>query len=139
VQPMLIRTKKENIMVGIAGLYFIMASRNRARFVRQGEDGALHTIEIVDVMTVRSPSRRRAPRRFLALLAARIRDDFAVDLFTRLVLVGTPEVLAELTALLDATTTASLIGSLARDLIDVPDLELFPHLRPWLNPDDDDG
>jgi hypothetical protein len=130
---MAFRTKSEHIMVGIAGHYFVLASRERARFVRQGGDNFLHTVEMVDVTTVRKPVRRRAPRRFLPLLAMRIGNDFAVDRFTHLVLVGTPEVLAELTGLLDAPTTASVVGSLARDLIDVPDLELFPYLRPWLD------
>src|SRR6266700_5735540 len=101
---MTIRTNREHIMVGIAGLFFVIASRDRARFIRQGGDNGLHTIETVDVMSVRRPRRRRNPRRFLPLLAERIAEDFAADLFTDLVLVGTPEVLAELTGSFDATT-----------------------------------
>jgi hypothetical protein len=38
--------------------------------------------------------------------------------------------------MLDGPTSASLIGSLAKDLTDVPDLELWPHLRSWVRPED---
>jgi hypothetical protein len=131
------RTKREHIMVGFVGYYFVLVFSDRARFVRQGIDNGLHTIETVDVNTVRRPVRRRSPRNFPRFLAARLCDDFAADVFTHLVLVGTTELLDTLTGLLDAPTRAGLIGSLARNLIDVPDLELFPHLRPWLGPGDD--
>jgi hypothetical protein len=123
-------------MVGLAGLYFVLADSDRARFVRQGIDNGLHTIETIDATTVRRPARRRSARNFPRFLAARLAEDFAADVFTDLVLVGTQEVLDTLTGLLDAPTRVSLVGSLARNLIDVPDLELFPHLRPWLDGDE---
>jgi hypothetical protein len=48
------------------------------------------------------------------------------------VIVAPPLILAELLAMIDDPTRGSLIGSLARDLMNVPDLELWPHLHEWL-------
>jgi hypothetical protein len=70
--------------------------------------------------------------RFTPRLARRISDDFAVDLFTHLVLVAPSSVLQELMRLIDGPTTACLCGSLARNLVTIPDLELWPHLLPWM-------
>jgi hypothetical protein len=127
-------------MVGMDGIYFVIADADRARFVRPGPDGSLHTVARVDLDTVRErggePATPQPPARFTALLAERLNEDFAVDLFVELVLVAEPDVLGELTGLLDAPTGASLIGSLAKNLMDVPDLELWPHLRSWVHPDD---
>jgi hypothetical protein len=100
----------------------------------------LHTVSLVDLAALRrhetEPRGPPAPEqvRFLPLLARRIDEDLAVDLFTDLVLVAPPPVLQELTGLFDAPTTASLAGTLARDLMTVPDLELWPHLLPWIQP-----
>jgi len=132
-------------MVGIEGLYFVIASTSRARFVRPGPDDNLHTVRVIDSITVAGPGTRDTgkpvppdadPDRFARLLAGRINDDFAVDLFAGLVLVAAAEVLTGLLSMLDGPTSASLIGSLAKDLIDVPDLELWPHLRSWVRPED---
>src|SRR5262245_52873126 len=121
----MLRTNREHTVANIAGLYFVIVGSDRARFVRLGIDESLHTIETVDPTTVRRPARRRARRNFRRFLASRLGDDAAADVFTHLVLVGTREVLDELTGLLDAPTRMALVGSLARDLVEVPDLELF--------------
>jgi hypothetical protein len=57
-----------------------------------------------------------------------------VDLFTHPVLVAPPYMLHEMVAMIDTPTKASLFGSLAKDLVAVPDLELWPHLLPWIQP-----
>jgi protein required for attachment to host cells len=134
-------------MVGIEGLYFVIASTSRARFVRPAPDDSLHTVRVVDSITVGGDSSGAnapdpnameiEPDRFTRLLADRINDDFAVDLFAELVLVAAADVLNDLLALLDGPTSASLVGSLAKDLIDIPDLELWPHLRSWVRPGGD--
>jgi hypothetical protein len=130
-------------MVSIPGLYFVIASSDQARFVRPDPENGLHTVSFVDLATVQrhepDPAEPRAPpvpdqTGFLPLLARRIDEDLAVDLFTHLVLVAPAPVLQELTGLFDAPTTASLVGTLARNLMTVPDLELWPHLLPWIQP-----
>jgi hypothetical protein len=128
-------------MASIPGLYFVIARSDRARFVRPDPDNCLHTVGFADLTTLRQndvdATEPRGPpgleqTRFVPLLARRIAEDLAVDLFTHLVLVAPPRVLQELTGLTDAPTTASLFGTLARDLMTVPDLELWPHLLSWL-------
>jgi protein required for attachment to host cells len=124
-------------MVDIAGLYFVIADGERARFVRPGPDNRLHTIHIVDHTNVRKSNDERGPASdaadpFTSLLVERINDDFAVDLFSHLVIVASPPILNELLAMIDDPTFESLIGSLAKDLMGVPDLELWPHLHEWL-------
>jgi hypothetical protein len=145
-------------MVGIESLFFVIADIARARFVRPGPDNSLHTVRVVDSITVAhrdtGPEAGTVPPpdagpdlgpnsgadsglvRFASLLAQSINNDFAVDLFDGLVLVAEEEVLNAVLAMLDGPTSASLKGSLARNLIDVPDLELWPHLRSWARPDD---
>jgi hypothetical protein len=124
-------------MVDIAGLYFVIANAERARFVRPGPDNRLHTIQVVDRTTVRKcgdapGSADDAAVPFTSLLVERINEDSAVDLFSQLVIVASPPILSELLARIDDPTRESLIGSLARDLMGVPDLELWPHLHEWL-------
>jgi protein required for attachment to host cells len=127
-------------MVGTPGLYFVLACDDRARFVRPDPDNGLHTVGAVDFATLSKnnidpldPIELEAIT-FARLLAMRINEDFAVDLFTHLVLVAPPRLLNELTAMIDAPTCGSLFGSLAKDLVIVPDLELWPHLLPWIQP-----
>lgn len=136
-------------MVGIPGLYFVIACEDHARFVRPDPDNGLHTVEVVDLTTLHqgdgpatdptfvtgSPDPHEWQSvRFARLLAARIDEDFAVDLFSHMVLVAPPDTLRALLALIDGSTGACLYGSLAKNLIAVPDLELWPHLLPWLPP-----
>ena len=129
-------------MSGIPGLYFVIAGDDLARFVRPDPDNGLHTIETMDFAAIhqrngptRSPEPDEPPHpRFAHLLATLIDEDFAVDLFSHLVLVAPPGLLHTLTATLDPSTRASLYGSLAKNLVTVPDLELWPHFLTWLQP-----
>jgi protein required for attachment to host cells len=54
--------------------------------------------------------------------------------FDELLLVAPPRVLQELRDVLDAGTTAKLIGALEKDLVKTPDHELWPHVREWVSP-----
>src|SRR5580692_6669212 len=135
--------RRDIAVAGIPGLYFVLACEDRARFVRPDQDNGLHTICAVDFITLGKhdvvPVGPRDPPRwqqiaFVRLLAMRINEDFAVDLFAQLVLVAPRHVLHELMAMIDVPTNGSLLGSLAKDLVPVPDLELWPHLLPWIQP-----
>jgi len=119
----------------VPGLYFVIANDVRARFVRPDLDNRPHTIRAVDAVTLGHSggiSPDEMPGGFAGLLAQSIIDEFAVDLFTHLVLVAPSHVLRDLIAMLDGPAAASLIGSLAADLVTVPDHELRPLLGEWL-------
>ena len=47
---------------------------------------------------------------------------------------GAVAVLSELTDALDLPTKAKLLGTLAKDLVKVPDHDLWPHLKEWVRP-----
>ncbi len=130
-------------MVEMAGLYFVIAGDNRARFIRTGPDELPHTIQTVDVTNVIKPghapagaphSDESAQVRFTRLLAARISDDVAADVFTALVLIAPRPMLRELKDRIDGPTRASLIGTSARDLVPVPDEKLPLFLKKWIGP-----
>jgi protein required for attachment to host cells len=135
--------KRVIAVIGIPGLFFVIACKNQARFVRPDQDNGLHTVLAANFTTLGKHAVARAGPldppdwqqiAFARLLAMRISEDFAVDLFSHLVLVAPPHVLHELTTMIDAPTSAILVGSLAKDLVWVPDLELWPHLLPWIQP-----
>ena len=65
---------------------------------------------------------------FAEALARIIDEEFAVDLFTDLVLVAPSAVLRDLTAAIEAPTRTCLLGSLTADLVSVPDGQLRPFL-----------
>jgi hypothetical protein len=130
-------------MVSFPGLYFVIALDDEARFVRPDPENSLHTVGCVDLATLQQNNvdptdpggtSRLGHISFTPLLAERICEDLAVDLFTHLVLVAPSPVLQRLISLIDAPTAASLVGTLARDLMAVPDLELWPRLLPWIQP-----
>jgi len=131
-------------MVEMAGLYFVIADDNRARFVRTGPDELPHTIQTVDVTNLIKPGTHApdpdelAHVRFARLLAARISEDFAADVFTALVLIAPRPMLRELRARIDGPTRASVIGTSARDLVRVPDERLPRYLKKWIGPDNGD-
>lgn len=58
----------------------------------------------------------------------------ARDEYTELVLVAPSDTLNVLRQALDRAAVAKLVGSVARDLVKVPDHELQPHLREWIRP-----
>ncbi len=143
-------------------LCFVIADGGHARFVQPATDNALHTIEAVDSMTVHKrdhdlvsdrPGRsfesgsstrhayaaRQDPHeqekvRFAHLIAARMNEGSATGLFTELVIVAPSSVLSELTDALDLPTKAKLLGTLAKDLVKVPDQDLYAHLKEWVRP-----
>jgi len=141
---------------------FVIADGGHARFVQPAADNGLHTIAAVDSVTVHKRDRdlvsdrsgrsfesasaarhaytpRHDPHeqektRFTHLVANRINEEREADLFNELVVVAPPSVLTELTDALDAPTKAVLLGTLAKDLVKVPDHELWPHLKQWARP-----
>ena len=141
---------------------FVVADGGHARFVRPAPDNALHTVETFDSATVHhrshdlgsdrpgrsfesgSPTRhgytpRQDPHeaeqvRFARLVGEKICQSSAEGAFNELILVAPPDILSEVKGALDKATEAKLVGTLAKDLVKVPDHELWPHLQEWARP-----
>ncbi len=143
-------------------LLIAIADGEHARFVRPGEDGALHEEAVLQSPTahMRSAELRTdhpgaifhsdssahhalAPHsdpktlekgNFAEVVAARLNTGAAQGAFDDLVLVATPRSLNAIRQHLDAATVARVVGTLAKDLVKIPDAELWPHLRRWVRP-----
>lgn len=141
---------------------FVIADGGHARFVTPASDNALHTREAIESATLHKQSHdlgsdqpgrsfesasatrhaiepRNDPhemekKKFARLVADKLCADSAADEFNELVLVAPPHVLSDIKAGLDGTAQAKLIGTLAKDLVHVPDHELWPHLKQWVRP-----
>ena len=149
-------------MVQHRNLCFVIADGGRARLVKPAADNALHTIESLDSDSLHkqssdlgsdrpgrahesaSPMRHAiAPKtdphdlekvRFAHVVGERVKEASQAGDFNELVLVAPPHVLAEMMGMLDQPTEAKVIGTLAKDLVKVPDHELYPHLKQWVRP-----
>ncbi len=143
-------------------LCFVIADGGHARFVQPASDNGLHTIRAIDSATIHkrdhdlvsdrpgrsfeSASTGRhayAPRhdphdqeklRFAHLVAEKVNEEAAAELFDELVVVAPCAVLSELTDALDRSTRAKVLGTLAKDLVKVPDHALWQHLKEWVRP-----
>jgi protein required for attachment to host cells len=143
-------------------LCFVVADGGHARFIRPAADNALHTFESVDSTNLHkrdrdlvsdrpgrafesaSPTRHAyapkhdphemAKERFVHSIARRINEASAADTFNELVIVAPSHLLAELNEDLDVPTRAKLLASVAKDLVNTPDHELWPHLKEWVRP-----
>jgi protein required for attachment to host cells len=141
---------------------FVVADGGHARFLRPAPDFGLHTFEAMASSTVHkkdhdlvsdrpgrafesgSPGRSAytprhdphdmAKEHFAHSVAKRLNEESAADTFDELVIVAPTTILTELTESLDTTTSAKLIGRLAKDLVKTPDHALYPHLKEWVRP-----
>jgi protein required for attachment to host cells len=149
-------------MVQHHNLCFVIADGGHARFVRPASDNALHTFEAVDAVTLhkhdrdlvsdrpgrsfesgatarhaytpRTDPHEMAKDEFTRVVARKVNEDSAANVFNELVVVAPSHVLSELTDALDAPTRARVLGTLAKDLVKTPDHELWPHLKEWVRP-----
>jgi protein required for attachment to host cells len=143
-------------------LCFVIADGGRARFVHPAPDNALHTIEAIESSTIhkrdhdlvsdrqgrsfesasigrhaftpRHDPHEMAKDHFAQAIARRINEESAAGAFDELVVVAPGHVLSEFTDTLDAPTKAKMLGGLAKDLVNTPDHELWPHLKEWVRP-----
>ncbi len=143
-------------------LCFVIADGGHARFIRPAADNAPHTFEEIDsdsvherahdlvsdrsgrafesgsstrhAYTARVDPHEQEKTRFAHAVGSRIKELSEADTFQELVLVAPSPVLSELVDMLDQPMKAKLVGSLAKDLVKVPDHELSSHLKEWVRP-----
>lgn len=72
--------------------------------------------------------------KFAHLVAGRINKLALEDAFDDLVIAAPPRSLAAIRDKLSVDTEIRVIGTLAKDLIKVPDLELSEHFKAWVRP-----
>ena len=141
---------------------FVVADGGQARFLKPAADEALHVWAAMDSATLhqkshdlgsdgpgrafesaspmrhavapRSDPHDRAETAFAHLVAQRILAEAAEGTFDELVLIAPPHVLADIQSQFDSRTQALVIGTVGKDLVNVPVDELWPHLQPWTHP-----
>ena len=136
---------------------FLIADGGHARFVMPGADNALHTRQAIDSAALHKKSHDLgtdqpgrafesasvtrhaiAPRtdphalekvKFAQLIAERMTAAVAEGEIDEYAVVAPSHILAEIIEGLATTTKARVTGTLAKDLVNVPDHELLPHLK----------
>ncbi len=147
-------------MPKIKNLLFVIADDAHARFVRPAAGNTFHNDAGIDWSC---PSSRAAATasddhanepgqpadhapathhdflalektRFCRAIATRLNAEAAADNFEELVVVAPPHTLLAIRQRLNAVTDTKLVGTMPKDLARLADAELWPHLRPWIHP-----
>ncbi len=143
-------------------LLFAIADGEHVRFVRPATDNALHADAAMDSFTAHKKSvdlgsdhpgasyhsgssahHSLAPRhdmhdlakeKFAHAVADRLNTAAAAGAFDELVVVAPSHTLSAIRQQLDTATDAKIIGTLQKDLLKIPDDELWQHVRHWVRP-----
>lgn len=143
-------------------LLIVIADGEHVRFVRPAADNALRSEATVDLPSVHrrsadlgsdhpgasvhtgsSAHHALAPRhdphalakeQFAHSIAQQLNAGAAGGAFDELVIVAPAHVLSEICGALDTVTEATVVGTLAKDLVKTPDDELWPHVHTWVPP-----
>jgi protein required for attachment to host cells len=143
-------------------LLIVIADGEHVRFVRPAEDNALRSASMGESLQVHKQSadlgsnhpgasvhtgssahHALAPRhdphalakeKFAHSIARQLNAAAAGGKFAELVLVAPSHVLSELRAALDTAAEAKVVGTLAKNLVKIPDDELWPHVQTWVRP-----
>jgi protein required for attachment to host cells len=120
-------------------LLIVIADGEHARFVRPSENHALHSKAHMDAETAHEQKSDRGDDlhdletvRFAHLVSHRVSDLAAQDAFDDLVIAAPPHSFAAIRDKLNVDTEIRVIGTLAKDLMTVPDLELSEHFKAWV-------
>lgn len=143
-------------------LLIVVADGEHARFVRPGPGNALYSDATFNSVlahkrsadmgsdhpgasfhTGSSAHHAQAPRhdphtmgkeKFAHRIGSELNAAAARLEFDELVIVAPPHVLTAIRDRLDAATRATVTGTLKKDLVKVPDDELWPHVAHWVRP-----
>ncbi|OYV53618.1 MAG: hypothetical protein B7Z78_02270 [Rhodospirillales bacterium 20-60-12] len=143
-------------------LLIVIADGEHARFVRPKENNGLYTESSFNPKTIHertsdlgtdrpgatyhdgsSAHHALAPRhdlhhmekeKFGYLIARKLNDMSFRDQFDDLAIVAPAHSLSAIRETLDVITNTKVIGTLAKDLVKVPDQDLWEHVRAWVRP-----
>jgi protein required for attachment to host cells len=144
-------------------LLIVVADGEHARFVRPAGDNAVHSDAAFDSVWAHkrsvelgsdhpgasihtgSPAHHAiAPRhdphaltkqRFAKLVGDQLNAAADRDEFEHLVIVAPAHTLSAIRKELGSTATARIVGTRSKDLVNVPDDELWPHVARWVHPE----
>lgn len=150
------------VLQNIRDILIVVADGEHARFIRAARDNALKTEREFDSTTSHHPSadlrsdhpgasfhsassahhaitprhdpHEMAKEGFGKYVAEQIKTSADRNEFSRLIIAATSHTLNAITSGLGEALQTKLIGTLAHDLVKVPDHELQPHLREWIRP-----
>lgn len=143
-------------------LLIAIADGEHARFLRPGEGDELHEEAVLHSPAVNmrsaelrtdhpgatfhsdssahhalaphSDPKRLEKENFAEVVASRLNTAVAQGALDDLVLVAPARSLKAIRQHLNAATASRVVGTLAKDLVKIPDTELWPHLRQWTRP-----
>jgi protein required for attachment to host cells len=137
-------------------LLIVLADGEHVRFVRPVAHNALHSVDAIDSEAARKQSsdlgtdrpgstahHGLAPRhdlhdmekaKFARFVGDQINAGATDDAFDALIVVAPAHTLNEILGELNTVTKKMVTGTLAKDLVKVPDAELQPHLAEWVAP-----
>ena len=139
----------------LIGCLIVIADGEHARFVRPAADNAPKTQRVFDStrahyrasdldsdrgstahhsVAPRHDPHEMAKADFARYVAEQINAAASQDEFRQLLLVAPARGLQEINAGLDKAASARIAGTVAQDLVSVPDDELQPHLKAWIRP-----
>ncbi|GAB0119593.1 baeRF12 domain-containing protein [Acidisoma sp. 7E03] len=118
-------------------LLFVIADGERVRFVRPTqEDNTLHSFSRVRPEAghpgAAHDAHERDKAKLPALVAAQLNEEVA--LYDDLVLVAPADSMNAIRHRLSQQAAAKIVGGVEKDLAQVPDQALWPHLHEWVRP-----
>lgn len=134
-------------------LWIVLADGENARFVRVDEDNVLRTEVAFSSASPRyarelvsdKPGRNRLGAKIpqvdlQALEKSRFAQFVAEQLsqyryqFQKLILVGPNPIISQMRRSLDTSSASCLMGTMLKDLVNVPDHQLHPYFSHWVGP-----
>jgi protein required for attachment to host cells len=143
-------------------LLIVVADGEHARFIRPAPDNALRSDRAFDSISAHKQSaalrsdhpgasfhtgssaahaemprhdlHRMEKQKFAQLIGGELNAAAARGEFNELFVAAPAHVLAAIQSHLHVATRATIIGTLKKDLVRVPDHELWPHLAEWVGP-----
>jgi protein required for attachment to host cells len=130
-----VRPAADNALHSAASLHSPSAHKRSADLGSDHPGASLHSGSTAHhALAPRQDPHEREKETFAHAIAEKLNVRAAGDGFEELVIVAPPYVLKVIRRALDTKTEAKIVGTLAKDLVKVPDCDLWPHVQGWVRP-----